>query len=274
MEKFQLSILFKIVGIGSASGLLYQNDRLYIISDTSTYLYEYTIAEQKLNKIALLENSQENIPKKSKPDFESIALFDDYIAVLGSGSTVDRNAIVLYSPKSKEIKIQSMNFVYSMIKSQHFFKDDELNIEGFITRDNVSYFFQRGNGLSGKNGIIYGDNTNKVTQYNFVAFDLPKINNVAATFTDAIVVDDKIYFLASAEDTTSTFYDGEIMGSIIGTINLKTMTLESNIQISDCHKFEGLTLFKKTATQIEFLLCDDNDSRLLESTIYKLVLRN
>ena len=68
MEKFQLSVLFKIIGIGSASGILYHNDLLYVISDNSTYLYEYNIPNEKLNKIPLVEYPQENIPKKDKPD--------------------------------------------------------------------------------------------------------------------------------------------------------------------------------------------------------------
>ena len=69
MENFQLSLLFNIIGIGSASGLVYLDDKLYIISDSSSYLYEYHISDSKLNKIALVENPQENIAKKDKPDY-------------------------------------------------------------------------------------------------------------------------------------------------------------------------------------------------------------
>lgn len=270
MEKIQLSVLFKIIGIGSASGLLYHNDLLYIISDNSTYLYEYNIANEKLNKIALVEYAQENIPKKDKPDFEAITLKDDHINVIGSGSTENRNMIILYNLKLKKAKVRSMVPVYSLIKSQLSIKDEELNIEGFITNAGATYIFQRGNGMSGKNGIFYSDNKTKIPKYSYIPFDLPKINNVTATFTDAILIDDKIYFLATAENTTSTYEDGEVMGSIIGTIDLKTMKLINSIQISDKHKFEGLTLYKKTATQTELLLCKDNDSEELVSTIYLL----
>ena len=72
MEKFQLQLFFQIIGIGSASGLLFHNNLLYLISDNSSYLYEYKIDSNELNKIALIENPEENIPKKDKPDFESI----------------------------------------------------------------------------------------------------------------------------------------------------------------------------------------------------------
>jgi hypothetical protein len=184
--------------------------------------------------------------------------------------------IALYHPELKKTKIRSMLPVYSQIKLQNNFKDDELNIEGFISTGKFTYYFQRGNGKSGKNGIFFSEikDEMKIPDFGYIPFDLPKINNVATTFTDAILIDEIIYFLAAAEDTNSTYDDGEVMGSIIGTIDLKTMKLKSAIQISDKHKFEGLTLYKKTATQIELLLCEDNDSEAMEATIYKLVIRD
>jgi hypothetical protein len=39
---------------------------------------------------------------------------------------------------------------------------------------------------------------------------------VRSSFTDAILVDNSIYFLATAEDTESTYDDGEVLGSLIG----------------------------------------------------------
>ena len=272
MEKFQLSVLFKIIGIGSASGLLYHNNLLYIISDSSTYLYEYNTTNEKLNKIALVENPQENIAKKDKPDFEAITKNKEQIVILGSGSTQNRNRTYLYNPENHKAKEKDLTPLYQRIKDQLHFTNEELNIEGLIINDKNLYFFQRGNGAEGKNGIIYAFDDREDSKLTFTAFDLPKINHVPATFTDAILVDDTIYFLASAEDTTSTYLDGEVLGSMIGTINLKTMTLESTLQISDHHKFEGLTLYQKTASGIEFLLCEDTDSEILESNIYKLVL--
>ena len=74
MRNFTLQLQFQIAGIGSASGLVYKNNSLFVISDNSSFLYEYYIQEKKLTKIPLLENGQENIAKKNKFDFESIAL--------------------------------------------------------------------------------------------------------------------------------------------------------------------------------------------------------
>lgn len=273
MENFQLSLLFKIIGIGSASGLVYLDDKLYIISDSSTYLYEYHISDEKLNKIALVENPQENIAKKDKPDFESISANSNAVFVFGSGSTVNRNATYIYATKMQLVEKKDFTEPYTKIKNQLQLGDDELNIESFILKENGDMLlFQRGNGIDGKNGIIQVKGPRKNFTATFIPFDLPKIKNVPATFTDAILVDDKIWFLASAEDTTSTYLDGEVLGTIIGTIDLKTMKLEKTLQISNKNKFEGLTLFKNDKTQIEFLLCEDTDSEVLESSIFKLTI--
>jgi len=272
MEKIQLSVLFKIIGIGSASGLLYHNDLLYIISDNSTFLYEYNIPNEKLNKIPLVDYPQENIPKKDKPDFEAITYYKDAVVLLGSGSTKKRNLSFLNSSEYDSVKQNKIVDLYQKIKQQLNIADNELNIEGFIINRNNLYLFQRGNGIDGKNGIITVYNSRNESEIGFTIYYLPKIKNVPTTFTDAILIDETIYFLAAAENTNSTYDDGEVMGSIIGTIDLKTMKLTNSIQISNQHKFEGLTLYKKTATQIELLLCEDNDSEVLETNIYKLVI--
>ncbi|WP_396140036.1 DUF6929 family protein [Flavobacterium sp.] len=273
MEKFQLSVLFKIIGIGSASGILYQNDLLYVISDNSTYLYEYNIPNEKLNKIPLVDYPKENIPKKDKPDFEAITYYKDAVVLLGSGSTKKRNLSFLYSSEYDSVKQNKIVDLYQKIKQQLNIADNELNIEGFIMNINNLYLFQRGNGIEGKNGIITVYNSRNESEIGFTIYDLPKIKNVPTTFTDAILIDETIYFLAAAENTTSTYDDGEVLGSIIGTIDLKTMKLKSSIQISNQQKFEGLTLYKKTATHIELLLCEDNDSEVLETTIYSLSIK-
>jgi hypothetical protein len=51
------------------------------------------------------------------------------------------------------------------------------------------------------------------------------------------------FFLATAEDTESTYDDGEVLGSLIGRINLKTMKIDFTQKISSTYKFEGLTLY-------------------------------
>lgn len=267
MEKFQLSPLFEIQGIGSASGIVYHNEFLFIISDNSSYLYQYDIVTKHLDRIPLVQNSQENIPKKDKLDFEAIALKDNKLHIFGSGSTENRNKKFTYDTITSKIEEENLEPVYKFIKHNLNITDDELNIEGALYKDEILYLFQRGNGCDNKNGIII---LNK--EVLFIPTALPKIKNIRATFTDAILIDNKIYFLAAAEDTTSTYDDGEVLGSIVGCLDAITFEIEFTNQISNSIKFEGLTLYKKTATQIEFLLCEDKDTEELASSIYLLRL--
>ncbi|WP_396212407.1 DUF6929 family protein [Flavobacterium sp.] len=98
----QLQFLFKIIGLGSASGLVYHNNTIVAVGDNSSYLYEYTISNEKLERYPLQENAQENTLKKIKKDFEAITQFEDTIYVFGSGSTENRNTMVQVDAKTKK----------------------------------------------------------------------------------------------------------------------------------------------------------------------------
>ena len=277
MEKFQLSVLFKIIGLGSASGLLYQNNTILAIGDNSSYLYEYQIDSQKLEKYPLTENPQENILKKLKPDFEAITQFQNNLYLFGSGSTENRNTMLQVDATTKKvIATNNVSDLYLGMQSFGEINPEDFNIEGAIYNGESWFLFNRGNGKSNKNVVFTIDGENLTTEFRIVAnnYKLPKIKGVRASFTDAILVNDKIYFLATAENTESTYDDGEVLGSIIGRIDLKTMKIDFTKKITDSIKFEGITLFKKTTKQIEFLLCEDNDTEVLESTIYNLVIEN
>lgn len=273
MEQFKIESLYKIIGIGSASGLVYRDNSLFIISDNSTFLYNYNLQENALTKIPIAENPQENILKKDKYDFESIALKGNKLHIFGSGSTSKREKRITYNLETETIVEKDLTKLYNQLKETASISDDELNIEGAFFNIDKWYLFQRGNGANSKNGIfILNDSLKDNGNIEFIPIQLPKINHIETSFTDAILVEDKIYFLATAEDTTSTYDDGEILGSILGRMNFKTLEIENTLQLSDSHKFEGLTLYKKTATDIAFLICQDNDSDVLETNIYKLTL--
>lgn len=270
MEKFQLQVFINIIGIGSASGLLFKEDKLYIISDNSSYLYEYLLDKKKLNKIAITKNSGENILKKEKPDLESIALNGNKLYLFGSGSTDNRMKYFTYNLETKNIKDHSLKKILENSKDFNIPKD-EINIEGSIFYKKHIFFFQRGNGEKNLNGILKYNPTKK-NKPKFTPIILPKINNVNATFTDAILVKDKIYFLAAAENSNSTYNDGVVEGSLIGILNPETFKVEKTIIITHKNKMEGITFYQENEDNLEFLLCEDDDTEKQETVIYKLVL--
>jgi len=276
MYKEELSIFAIIKGIGSASGLVLKQHLLYVIGDNSAYVYQYDIRSKSLTKIEILAGLKtlENIPKAEKPDFEVLCNYGDQLYIMGSGSTAKRNLMVTFDLLSHQIMKHDLTELFSKIKVQFAIDDDNLNIEGAIYNGSDWFLFNRGNGNATKNGIfkIHGKDLKSANKIAFTPIMLLKTNQVLVTFTDAILHQEQIYFIAAAEDTTSTYQDGEIVGSYIGSINIKDLSLNFTKQISTHQKFEGITLLKQNAGNIEFLLCEDSDNDVLETTIYRLVL--
>lgn len=276
MQKFHLELLCHIIGIGSASGLFYKDHSIFLISDNGGYLYEYHLSEKTLEKNPIIEYEVlENILKKTKPDFEALVNHGDTVFAFGSGSTENRNRMIQFDQVSKTVTATvDLTNLYAAMQSFGNIKPADFNIEGVAYNGETWYFFQRGNGGTGKNGVftVAGKNLEYDFSILYNELKLPKIKGVRTSFTDAVFVGDQIYFLATAEDTQSAYDDGDVLGSLIGILDPKKMKITSTQKITDKHKLEGITVMEKTATSITFLICEDNDTDLLESDIYKLIL--
>lgn len=271
MENFTLTNLFTIKGISAASGLLFSQNVLFIISDSSSFLYQYDLEKNLLLKFPLVKDPAENIPKQDKLDLESITQHGNQIIILGSGSTEKRSTMFTLDLSTDALQTQDLKPLYQQLKTVSELNDAQFNIEGAIYANETLVLFQRGNSEESQNGIFIVPNNQK-DNIRFIPITLPTLDGIETTFTDAILVNDKIYFLACAENTASTYEDGEILGSILGIMHAPTLEIIDVTLLSDHQKFEGITLYKNTDEAIEFLLCEDNDTELSESIIYKLTL--
>ena len=270
MTNFLLQNFDTINGLGATSGLIYLNQDLFLIGDNSGFLYKYNIENKNLFKFPILENAIDNIEKKDKPDFESITLKNNKLHIFGSGSTKKRDLKVIFDLETHDFEDKNLSDFYDKLKQNSDFNNSDLNIEGAFYQNDNLYLFNRGNGDTSLNGIfIYNKEFDNVI---FKKFSLPVINNIEASFTDAILLDNNIYFLACAENTSNTYDDGEIYGSILGIIDFETFEITNTIQITDNQKFEGLTFFSQQENEINFLLCEDNDTEELVSNIYQLTI--
>lgn len=279
MKQIALELLFHLLGIGAASGLVYEDNQVHIISDNSTYFYHYNIEQQHLYKTSLSSDnlSEENIYKAAKPDYESITTDGVNYYIFGSGSKPNRIKLVEVNRLTNEVLSENeLDILYDSMKSFANLSDEDFNIEGVIYDNDLWYFFNRGNGPKGANGIfvVKGNNILNDFQITYTPIKLPKLNKVQTSFTDAIKVEDKIYFLAAAEDGKSTYADGEIKGTILGRINTSKLKLEKTLTISNTHKFEGITLYSQEGNSLDFLLCEDPDNDENKSGIYKLSIKN
>ena len=82
-------------------------------------------------------------------------------------------------------------------------------------------------------------------------------------------------FSASMEETINTYDDGEILGSIIGTINLHSNKIVE-IQVIENDSFvitkiESLTIIEKLDNEYKIVSSSDNDNGTSE--IYTFILK-
>lgn len=275
MRKYNLIKYLKILGLSTVSALTYQNDVISLIADDSNVLYEYNTKYDELNKITLSEGELENLSKADKLDFESMVDSDKSMYIFGSGSKPNREKAVYINKEKNTVETLNLNYLFDSMKSFAEISDSDLNIEGVASSNNEWYFFNRGNGPGNKNIIFTVQGNNLVDDFNlfFNEFELPKINNVSTGFSDGIVIKNKFYFLATAENSNSTYADGKIGGTLFGCINLKKMKLEYTQVISTTNKFEGIALYSLKGKNAVFLLGEDDDVQKKETEIYKLEIK-
>lgn len=271
MENFKLTNFFRIKGVSAASGLVYSKNVLFVISDSSSFLYQYDIDKKLLLKFPLVKDAKENIEKAKKPDLESITKYGNQLIMLGSGSTAKRNSMFTLDLGTDALQKQDLSALYQKLKKVGSLNDDQFNIEGAIYAHQTMLLFQRGNSKNSRNGIFIIPN-NQEDGIRFVPISLPTLDEIETTFTDAILIGTKIYFLACAENTESTYEDGEVLGTILGIMHAPTFEIIDVHLLSENKKFEGITLYKESENDIVFLLCEDNDSGTIEAEINKLTL--
>ncbi|MDM1045230.1 hypothetical protein HX004_10045 [Myroides sp. 1354] len=278
MRKLTLEFLYHIIGLSAASGLYYAEDKLHLIADDSSYLYHYDIPSKQLNKTALTEDyiGQENIAKAEKPDLESMTFDGINYYLFGSGSKPNRSSLYeIHKMTNEPVSKQSLELLYESMKAFAHLDDADFNIEGVVYDSETWYFFNRGNGPKQQNGVfvVTGESILDNFRITYTPFKLPKLENVQTGFTDAVLVDKDLYFIATAEDSGSTYADGEIKGSIIGRINTKKMKLDKTKTISADQKFEGITVYKNSKKEVSFFLCTDPDNPELPTSIYQLTIQ-
>ncbi|SDK92709.1 Uncharacterised protein [Sphingobacterium mizutaii] len=273
MQEFYLNDFLNIPGISSASGIEFLEGQIYIVSDNSNYLYDYRITENLLNRHVLLQSPQmERIAKPLKLDLEAMVLTDDRIYTFGSGSTAVRERGFSISRNDWSTTELDMGNLYSAMKKSANISSSDFNIEGVAMHGNSWLFLNRGNGPAGRNVIFKVDGDDLINDFVITCFDinLPQIDGLLFGFSGASVVDDTLYFIATAEEGLSTYEDGEIGGTVFGKFDLINMRMDHCQKISNDQKFEGITYYELQPDMISFLLCEDSDGSSDLTTIYRL----
>lgn len=242
----------------SASGLVILGEKLFIISDDELSLLSGEI-NGKLSFTKLWQHDLPEIPelrKKRKPDLESLYLDGRTLWALPSFSRPNR------VKGAKIILDQNFNihsheeFDFSEMYQKLLLLVPDLNIEGAVLKEKTLHLFHRGNGSKGSNSIIEFQHD----AIHVRPLVLPKYKNIQLTVTDATLVNGEIYFLAVAEDTESTYLDGEVIGSFLGKLGGELMQLDFQ------GKPEGLSLHADG----NLYFVTDDDSRAIPSRLFRL----
>ncbi|OOG75343.1 hypothetical protein [Algoriphagus sp. A40] len=274
----------KMEKIPSGSGIIKSGNIYYVVGDDSPFLYSLNSEFKTISKTPLLEpvDFSERILKSEKPDFEALELIDkNEIVVFGSGSKSPQRNIFLRILLEDSLKIEKYDIsdFYNKLIQFPLFKDSELNIEATAFRDNQLFLFNRKPNLiirfEYKDFLAYLNDGIDFPKPEIRQFSLPNINGIEAGFSGATALTDepKIIFTASVEDTDNAYDDGEILGSLIGIIDISNNTISESFEyclIPNAEanlKVESVTVEKEISsgkTKVVLITDDDRgNSRLL-----------
>jgi hypothetical protein len=180
--------------------------------------------------------------KRHKLDLETCVAIgdagDELLVALGSGSTAAREKIVVVrgiGGGAPEVRVVDASALYASLRQTIDFAGSELNVEGAAVIGGALRLFNRGNGAP-REGLLPADASCDLDFPAFLAYlrdprahrppspsrvaryDLGEMGGRPLTFTDAAVLDGRVWFTGAAEDSPDATRDGPVAGSAIGVL--------------------------------------------------------
>ncbi|MCC6805839.1 MAG: hypothetical protein IT381_00325 [Deltaproteobacteria bacterium] len=278
--------------LAAASGLVQRGDHLFVVADDETQLGIFPAKGDghgrlvQLFDLALPADPKER--KRIKPDLEALALLDSKelggaaVLAVGSGSTAARQVGALVrldknnEPKGKPERVD-LSQVYAEL-SKRF---TELNIEGASVIGDKLRLLQRGNGGKGEDAIVELDLARVLSALaggaaipkeaiaSVKPFDLGAISGVRLSFTDASPLPDgRMVFTAAAEDSASTYHDGEVLGSAVGIIDKDGKVTNVRL-LQPAIKAEGVHAMVRPDGDIDLQIVNDADDPSAAGVLFR-----
>ena len=273
--------------VSSASGVVRRGDFVYVIGDDLVSLAVFRMSDPGPGELRpVLPGTlpvDEAARKDAKPDLEALTVLPPFegepygaLLGLGSGSADGRDRGFAWSLQADgalrgEPRVVDLSPLYRRLGEQI----DRLNIEGACVMGERLWLLHRGNHAETTNAVaelslaavmesLRGDSRIDVHELAAVrSYDLGELNGVEVTFSDATPLGgDTLVFTASAEGQgDSVADDGEIFGSVVGTIDLDGDVRRMRT-IDGRYKVEGVHATIDTGV-IDFLfVCDQDDPEI------------
>jgi hypothetical protein len=278
--KIQITSYKILDNIPSCSGVEFYNSSIYICGDNSPYLFRLSSDGDLLEKFKIKNGDfKDTIPKKIKPDFESITRYtfqkQNQFLIFGSGSLSPyRDSLVqLNADAPEDYKTFSLSGLYQLIREKI---SGELNLEGACIYENILYLLNRSDNTIIKIAVqplLHALNhKDQIPPIELIQIQLPAINNIQSSFSGAAIIPgtSKMIFTATTEDTPNAYDDGVNYGSYIGITDLQDLQKQPMcVAISDNKttrpwKVESLAVVKVRKNKIELVLVTDNDGTASE----------
>lgn len=273
----------------AASGLVLCGGIVHVVSDDSTALASFALADEKAGRVMRIlarsaMPSEKAARKRLKPDFEVlVGLPPEHclpfggLLAMGSGSTPARSAGAIVALDSdgwarSAIEVDLESSLYSKLRSVF----SEVNIEGGVWRDRRLLLFQRGNASDPTGAVVTFEMPCPASALqagtangmpDVYRLRLGSIDGVPLTLTDATLLDDRILYLATAERTPNAYDDGSVLGSVLGVLS-RDCEIAEQWRLDPPLKFEGIAAFRN-GEHLEFLLVSDADDAAVPSKLFK-----
>jgi hypothetical protein len=242
--------LLATLRLSAASGLVCQEQSLWVLADDALVLQRYSLSGDWLGEQPLLPGelpTDAKLRKRLKADFEALLLLPDgSLLALGSGSTERRCRGCLIA--AGDVRVIDLNPLYRALAG-HF---QELNIEGAVVYRGQLLLAQRGNGRGRENALVLLDlpqvlhdlaagQLSAAALQRIVLVQLPELDGVPLSLTDlSVAPSGALYFSATAEATDSSYLDGACVGSVLGRLDTD-LAISELMRLSPVVKIEGLT---------------------------------
>jgi hypothetical protein len=270
--------------VASASGVVRRGDLLYVIGDDLLSLAVFRLSRPDPGVLRRALPGElpvdEDERKADKPDLEALTVLPPaeahphgMLLALGSGSGPGRHRGVAWSlDHDGELRDEPRSIDASPLYGRLAEEVEHLNIEGACVMGDRLWLLHRGNHRETTNVVaelplaavmesIGGDERLDVDELADVrTYDLGELEGVELTFSDATPLGgDLLVFTASAEGQGGDgAEDGEIRGSVIGTIDLEGHVRRMRT-IDRRFKVEGVHATLDTGVVDLLLVCDQDD---------------
>lgn len=269
--------------VASASGVVRRGDFVYVIGDELLSLGIFRVSSQEpggLTKVLGGELPADDDERKGeKPDLEALTAVPPFeghpygaLFGLGSGSGPgrDRGFICAFAAdgaldgEPREIDLSPL---FDLLRGEV----EVLNLEGASVMGDRLWLLNRGNDPDGMNAVAELSLADVLNSFggdlridphelaDIRRYELGELDGVELTFSDATPLGgDVLAFTASAEAQGDDGPDGEIRGSVVGTIDL-----DGHVQrlrtIDRQYKVEGIDARIDTGVMDFLFVCDQDD---------------